>query len=244
MAVKNIRLMHDRDTDKFKGFCYVEFDKREDLETALEYNERIKVESSLIRVDVAEGRRNDRGGGFGGRGGRGGGGGGGFGDRGPRGGGDRGPPRGGPPGGPSERFSDGRGNRGMYGGGQFDGDRGGDWDRGGGRRGGDRDGPRGGAFGGRDGRDGPERRGFGGPPGAGPGAGPPGRDRDRRPFEEPPPDTTGRPKLKLAPRTVPTPVNALAETLQNTSIFGGGKPREEKVDSSESSDPAPPNNTE
>lgn len=68
--------MHDRDTDKFKGFCYVEFDSLKDLETALDYNERIKVETSLIRVDVAEGRRNDRGGGFGGRGGRGGGGGG------------------------------------------------------------------------------------------------------------------------------------------------------------------------
>lgn len=242
MAVKNIRLMHDRETDKFKGFCYVEFDKLEDLEAALEYNERVKVETSLIRVDVAEGRRNDRGGGF--RGGRGGGGGG-FGDRGPRGGGDRGPPRGGGgpggPGGPPDRYggSDGRGNRGMYGGGQFEGDRGGDrggdWDRGGGRRGGDRDGPRSG-FGA---RDVPERRGYGGP------GGPPGaRDGRREEFQEPPPDTTGRPKLKLAPRTVPTPVNALAETLQNTSIFGGGKPREEKVDPADPAEAAPPNDTE
>lgn len=57
-------------------------------------------------------------------------------------------------------------------------------------------------------------------------------------------DTTGRPKLKLAPRTVPTPVNALAETLQNTSIFGGGKPREEKADSADPANPAPPEDAE
>ncbi|KAJ1519931.1 hypothetical protein ONE63_004166 [Megalurothrips usitatus] len=186
MNVKSVRLVHDKDTDKFKGFCYVEFDRREDLESALDLHERVAIENSLIRVDIAEGRRGDRGGGFGGRGGRRDGPGGGFSDRGPR-GGDRGPPPrggGGPggPGGPPDRYGPERGNRGMYGG-QFDEGRGGDWDRGGpgggGRR--DRDGPDprggGGGFGGRDGRDGRDRP-FGG------GVGAPGRDRDRRPYEE------------------------------------------------------------
>ena len=34
----------------------------------------------------------------------------------------------------------------------------------------------------------------------------------------------------LAKRTVPDPVNALAETAARTSIYGGAKPREEKLD--------------
>lgn len=43
-------------------------------------------------------------------------------------------------------------------------------------------------------------------------------------------DTTGRPKLKLQPRTVKEPVNAMAETAQSSTIFGGAKPRDEKLD--------------
>ena len=39
-----------------------------------------------------------------------------------------------------------------------------------------------------------------------------------------------RPKLKLLPRTVKDPVNALASTMQQQTIFGGAKPREEKPD--------------
>jgi hypothetical protein len=42
-------------------------------------------------------------------------------------------------------------------------------------------------------------------------------------------DTSGRPKLKLQPRTVKDPVNAMAETSQTSTIFGGAKPREEKL---------------
>lgn len=45
----------------------------------------------------------------------------------------------------------------------------------------------------------------------------------------------GRPKLKLAPRTVNAPVNALAETKQAAAIFGLAKPREEKVKDDEES---------
>jgi len=40
-----------------------------------------------------------------------------------------------------------------------------------------------------------------------------------------------RPKLKLLPRTVKDPVNALADTLQQQTIFGGAKPREENLGS-------------
>merc|ERR1712061_89852 len=62
------------------------------------------------------------------------------------------------------------------------------------------------------------------------------RDSDRRPppdndFREPTAEeAAARPKLKLLPRTVKDPVNALADTMQKQSIFGGAKPREENLE--------------
>ncbi|CAH1956580.1 unnamed protein product [Acanthoscelides obtectus] len=100
LNVKNVRLVMDKDTDKFKGFGYVEFETLEDLEKALEMNGEVIVDGNTIKVDVAEEKRSDRGGGFdrGGRGGRGGNRSGGFRQGGDRYGGNddfdrRGPPR-------------------------------------------------------------------------------------------------------------------------------------------------------
>lgn len=55
-----MRLVHDRDTDKFKGYCYVEFDSKGDLMKVLEMDGILLLENQLIRIDVAEGKRNDR----------------------------------------------------------------------------------------------------------------------------------------------------------------------------------------
>ncbi|XP_068900052.1 eukaryotic translation initiation factor 4H-like isoform X2 [Tenebrio molitor] len=212
LNVKNVRLVMDKETDRFKGFCYVEFSTLHDLEQAINMNGLVEVEGHTIKIDVAEGKRSERGGGFDrGRGGRGGGagGGGGGGFRGPRpGGGDhrfddferRGGGRGG-------SFNDRGGNRGNYG--NFSSEEGGnrEWSSRGNR------GNNGGGGGG---------GGFGSRP-----------RQERRSFTEdlpnPAPDTSGRPKLKLQPRTVKDPVNAMAETSQTSTIFGGAKPREEKL---------------
>lgn len=44
-----------------------------------------------------------------------------------------------------------------------------------------------------------------------------------------PEELSQRPRLKLLPRTKKDPVNQIAETSQTNSIFGGAKPRDEKV---------------
>lgn len=50
----------DRETDRFKGFCYVEFEHLEDLIKAIEMNGILNVDGAFIKIDVAEEKRNDR----------------------------------------------------------------------------------------------------------------------------------------------------------------------------------------
>lgn len=211
--VKNVRLVKDRETDQFKGFCYVEFETLSDLEKALERDGRIQLDncSSPLRIDIAEKRKNDRGGG---------GGGGGF--------QKRGPPRQG--GSNQQQYNRGGGggmnrndnrndnrdrptNRGRYG--NFNDDR--NYDRM------DRN-HREGSYGGSS-RDG-DRYNY-------------NRQRDRQynhhNSNDRPPSSMGslddseRPRLNLKPRSVEAPINALADTKQAASIFGNAKPREEKL---------------
>lgn len=246
LKLVSVRLVKDKETDRFKGFCYVEFSDVENLRQALLKDGLIQVDGHQVRLDIADGKRNDNRGGFnnrqnrgGGGGGMGGGGGGGSFNRdnmrnNSRGGGsgggfndfNRGPPGGGGGfrnnNGPNRNYpssdsghnsmrQDNRGewNRGNYG--NFDNQQ------------------RGGPGGGMGGGGGRMRQG-GGPPDHG------YRDqgRPRNPPQEylppPPADTSGRPRLNLAPRTKPDPVNQLAETMNRSKIFGNAKPREEKGD--------------
>ncbi|XP_075219667.1 eukaryotic translation initiation factor 4H-like isoform X2 [Lycorma delicatula] len=231
LQVKNVRLVMDKETDKFKGFCYVEFEDLQSLEDALEMNQVLSVDDHILRIDVAENKRSERGGGGGGGFDRGG-------QRGNRGGGFRPGRVGGPPGGGSDRnFDEG------YGGGEYN-------DRG----------HRGGSAGGRLQSGGFVQRGHRGSYGSfsdggqsrdwskssgGGGGGSGGRNyrgdnqdiqdiniRVRRMCTDDTKessDSSGRPKLQLQPRTITDPLNQLAETKQASAIFGGARPRDEKL---------------
>lgn len=50
----------DKETDLFKGFCYVEFEYLNDLIKAIEMNGSLKVDDKFVKIDVAEEKRNDR----------------------------------------------------------------------------------------------------------------------------------------------------------------------------------------
>ncbi|XP_035896955.1 eukaryotic translation initiation factor 4H-like isoform X2 [Anopheles stephensi] len=257
-AVKSVRLVKDKETDVFKGFCYVEFDTLEDLEKVLLLDRMIVLNErpEPLRIDVAEQKKNDRGGfnrrggqqNRGGPGGPGGGSGGGGGGSGGGGSYNRGGPNqmnnrpissggvgggGGSGSGGMDRHYDRPANRGRYGnfGDERDGGGRDDWNR-------DRDEGRGGGRGYNDrdnyGRDDGNRYGNFGRNNQ-------YRDNDRRkdgppPSHYPPPPSNPssnigeeRPRLKLAPRSTNAPLNALAETKQAAAIFGNARPREEKI---------------
>lgn len=55
--IKQVRMVRDRETDKFRGYCYVEFDTAESLNQALGLN-GAKVNDHYIKVDVAANNRN------------------------------------------------------------------------------------------------------------------------------------------------------------------------------------------
>jgi len=211
LSVKNVRLVMDKETDRFKGFCYVEFDTLEDLTKAVSMDGHVEVQKHVVKIDVAEGKRSDRGGGFERNRGRGG-----F-RGGSRSGGDhhRG---GGNFGDDSERRGSGRsnysdrdrgGHRGNYGNFGEDNNVGGNWSNRNSGGGGSR------SY-------------------SGSHSGRMRQDSQRRSFNEDLPpanaDTSNRRKLQLQPRTVKDPVNAIAETSQTSTIFGGAKPREEKIE--------------
>lgn len=85
LTIKNVRLIRDKETDFFKGFCYVEFSTLQELKEALTFHGALFMDRPL-KVDVGgEPKRNN-----GPRGGRGGNRGGGPRGGGNRGGGDRG----------------------------------------------------------------------------------------------------------------------------------------------------------
>lgn len=60
--MKNIRLVKDKETDVFKGFCYVEFSTLDELKEALDLDGLIVLNDSTaaLRIDIAEQKKNDR----------------------------------------------------------------------------------------------------------------------------------------------------------------------------------------
>lgn len=62
MNVRSVRLVKDRETDQFKGFCYVEFETLDHLQKAMALDGRIQLDNSKepLRIDIAEQKKNDR----------------------------------------------------------------------------------------------------------------------------------------------------------------------------------------
>jgi RNA recognition motif-containing protein len=107
-TVESIAMINDRDTGRFRGFCFVEMPDADAL-AAIEGLDGAEQDGRVLRVNEAR-PREERGGGGGGFRGGGGGGSRGGGGGGPRGGSGGGGPRGG--GGGGNRGGSGGGNRG------------------------------------------------------------------------------------------------------------------------------------
>lgn len=60
LKVKSVRLVKDRETDHFKGYCYVEFEELDDLKEALALDSMILLDNAdeTLRIDVAEPKKN------------------------------------------------------------------------------------------------------------------------------------------------------------------------------------------
>lgn len=58
LPLRQVRMVRDRETDKFKGFCYVEFENEEALNKALLLN-GAKVNETFIKVSVAVQHQNN-----------------------------------------------------------------------------------------------------------------------------------------------------------------------------------------
>lgn len=43
MNVRKIRMVRDRDTDQFKGFCFVEFADQKSMDSALEFDNAVSI---------------------------------------------------------------------------------------------------------------------------------------------------------------------------------------------------------
>lgn len=56
-SIKNVRMVRDKDTDEFKGFCYVEFGTYNDFVAALNLSQEYEVNGNLLRIDVADGKK-------------------------------------------------------------------------------------------------------------------------------------------------------------------------------------------
>lgn len=227
LNVKTIRLVRDKETAKFKGFSYVEFEDQNSLIEALKFDNAL-FSDKCIRVDVADNRRNDNQRGKGGMGGQ--------------------MNRGG---------FDGRNRGGHQRGGHrgHDGDMGGYNNmRGNGNRGGYNNhpsmqqAPQQNRY--QQGNQQNRRNNYsGGQGGAAGGGGWQGGNRQHNNFNqrtrnnsenkadlprEPSPESAAaRPKLKLLPRTVRDPMNTVVQSSKNASIFGTGKPRVEPASADE-----------